>query len=280
MSETLVNPAIGKLSEIFAEKMAAVLTMSLGTEYTLTVVDDFPIEDFLMKDGWNKFVYCESSFSGEIEGKLYFFIEPEYGAKLADMMVMGDGNVEFNEEEHLDALKELSNQTFGSFVTEVTTEFDKTIHVDDSEAKFVEKMGLPEPAFHCVKIQFDEENFAYFVLSESFLNAFEGDSGGETKEALKIDPESLLENRNLQTILNTDLDITIIYGSSKMKISDILAVNAESIIELDKHANEPVDVYVNGKIFAKGEIIVVEKNYGIVIKKIISIRERILSLKE
>lgn len=278
MSETLVNPAVGKLSEIFAEKMAAVLTMSLGTEYTLTAADEFPIEDFLMKDGWNKFIYCESSFTGEIEGQLYFFIEPTYGAKLADLMVMGDGNVEFNEEEHLDALKELANQTFGSFVTEVTTEFDKVIHVEDSDAKFVEKMGLPEPAFHCVKILFDEENFAYFVLSETFLNAFEEIT--IEKEPIKINPDSLLENNNLQTILNTDLDITIIYGSSKMKISEILNVTDETIIELDKHANEPVDIYVNGKIFAKGEIIVVEKNYGIVIKKIVSVRDRILSLKE
>jgi flagellar motor switch protein FliN/FliY len=145
-------------------------------------------------------------------------------------------------------------------------------------------MELPEPAQVCCEISFDEENSALFVISEEILTAlgefFKKEEEQKASSNSNSDAATILDNPNLQQILNTNLDITILYGSTEMKISEILNVNNTSIIELDKHSNEPVDIYINGKIFAHGEIVVIEKNYGIVVKKIISVKDRILNLKE
>lgn len=289
MSEENNQAVVKQLTEIFIGKMEAVLTMSLGTEYNLSLVKEFPVEDMLMASGWDNFVCCHTEFGDSINGKLFIFIEPNYGAKLADLMVMGDGNVEFNEDEHVDALQELSNQTFGGFVTDLGALLEKSVSIVDSGARFTSKMELPEEAHYCCEIKFDEDNTALFVISEEIFDSIsplltleapeEKETVEESGEPLSLSAE-ILKNNNLQQILNTNLDISIIYGSTEMKISDILNVNDTSVIELDKHANEPVDIYVNGKIFAKGEIVVVEKNYGIVIKKIISVKDRILSLRE
>ena len=282
MSEEIYPVITEKIGTIFSEKMSAVLTMSLGTEYSLSVSKTYPIEDFLMNDSWKNFVYCGTTFTGDLAGDIYFFIDPNYGAKLADLMVMGDGNVEFNEEEHIDALQELANQSYGSLITELSNQFEKSISPDGSEAKFVDKTGIPEDAAYCCEIDFGDGNALIFVTSETVLASLEEDFAvaDESPASSAISKEAILENPNLRQILNTDLNITIVYGSAVMRIADILNINPESIIELDKHGNEPVDIYVNGKIFAKGEIVVVEKNYGIVIKKIVSVKERILSLKE
>ncbi len=82
----------------------------------------------------------------------------------------------------------------------------------------------------------------------------------------------------LDFILDIPLEISVELGRSKMLIKDLLKLNQGSIIELEKFAGEPVEIFVNGRLMAKGEVVVVNDRFGVRITEIISAQERIKKL--
>ncbi|MGL4875861.1 MAG: flagellar motor switch phosphatase FliY [Clostridium sp.] len=84
---------------------------------------------------------------------------------------------------------------------------------------------------------------------------------------------------NIDLILDVPLSISVVLGRTKKSIKDILALGTGSLIELDKLAEEPVEILVNGKNIAYGEVVVVDENFGVRITSIVSSSDRIKSLK-
>lgn len=85
--------------------------------------------------------------------------------------------------------------------------------------------------------------------------------------------------KNMDLIMDVPLDISVVLGRTKKSIQDILNLGAGSLIELDKLAEEPVEILVNGKQIALGEVVVVDENFGVRITSIVSNAERLKSLK-
>jgi len=94
-------------------------------------------------------------------------------------------------------------------------------------------------------------------------------------------PESSFtgNHKNIDLILDVPLDISVVLGRTKKSIKEILSLGTGSLIELEKLAEEPVEILVNGKKIAFGEVVVVDENFGVRITNIISNAERIKSLK-
>lgn len=86
-------------------------------------------------------------------------------------------------------------------------------------------------------------------------------------------------HRNIDLILDVPLDVSVVLGRTKKSIKDILNLSTGSLIELDKLAEEPVEVLINGKKIAYGEVVVVDENFGVRITSIVSGADRIRSLK-
>ena len=85
--------------------------------------------------------------------------------------------------------------------------------------------------------------------------------------------------KNIDLILDVPLDISVVLGRTKKSIQDILNLGTGSLIELDKLAEEPVEILVNGKQIALGEVVVVDENFGIRITSIVSSVERIKRMR-
>ncbi|KEI13068.1 flagellar motor switch protein [Clostridium novyi B str. NCTC 9691] len=85
--------------------------------------------------------------------------------------------------------------------------------------------------------------------------------------------------QNIDLILDVPLEISVVLGKTKKSIKDILALGTGSLIELDKLAEEPVEIYVNGKKIAYGEVVVVDENFGVRIVNIVSGEERVKYLQ-
>lgn len=85
--------------------------------------------------------------------------------------------------------------------------------------------------------------------------------------------------KNIDLILDVPLNISVVLGKTKKSIKDILALGTGSLIELEKLAEEPVDILVNGKQIAYGEVVVVDENFGVRITSIVSNAEKIKSLQ-
>ncbi|MDE6567225.1 MAG: flagellar motor switch protein FliN, partial [Lachnospiraceae bacterium] len=78
----------------------------------------------------------------------------------------------------------------------------------------------------------------------------------------------LMQQENIDLIMDVPLEVTVELGRSNKSIKEILDFAPGTIIELNKLAGEPVDVLVNGKFVAKGEVVVIEENFGIRIVEI------------
>ncbi|MFC0188886.1 flagellar motor switch phosphatase FliY [Fictibacillus aquaticus] len=87
------------------------------------------------------------------------------------------------------------------------------------------------------------------------------------------------ETKNLDMLLDIPLQVTVELGRTKKSIKEILELGHGSIIELDKLAGEPVDIYVNQKRIAKGEVVVIEENFGVRVTQILSQKDRLQKLK-
>ncbi len=88
-----------------------------------------------------------------------------------------------------------------------------------------------------------------------------------------------VNDANIGLILDVPLSVTVELGRTKKSIKDILELTNGSIVELDKLAGEPVDIQVNGKFLAKGEVVVIDENFGVRITEIASLAERAAKLQ-
>ena len=86
-------------------------------------------------------------------------------------------------------------------------------------------------------------------------------------------PQGVSQNINL--LLDVQLTLTVELGRTKQYVKDILGLGEGSIIELDKLAGEPVDLLVNNKLIAKGEVVVIDENFGVRVTDIVSPSERL-----
>ncbi len=84
------------------------------------------------------------------------------------------------------------------------------------------------------------------------------------------DVNAMQSQENIELIKDVPLEVTVELGRTQKSINDILEFAPGTIIELDKIAGEPVDVLVNGKLVAKGEVVVIEENFGVRVTEIIN----------
>ncbi|GAA0461325.1 flagellar motor switch phosphatase FliY [Alkalibacillus silvisoli] len=87
------------------------------------------------------------------------------------------------------------------------------------------------------------------------------------------------EKRNLNLLMDIPLNVSVELGRSSKSIREILELSTGSIVELDKLAGEPVDILVNNKLIAKGEVVVIDENFGVRVSDILSQSERIQKLR-
>lgn len=92
-------------------------------------------------------------------------------------------------------------------------------------------------------------------------------------------PSANAEPNNLNMLMDIPLQVTVELGRTKRTVREILGVSQGSIIELDKLAGEPVDILVNDKLIAVGEVVVIDENFGVRVTDILSTEERISKLR-
>lgn len=87
------------------------------------------------------------------------------------------------------------------------------------------------------------------------------------------------EAKNLNMLMDIPLQVTVELGRTKQSVKDILELASGSIIELDKLAGEPVDILVNSRLIAKGEVVVIDENFGVRVTDIVSQNDRLQKLR-
>ncbi len=125
-------------------------------------------------------------------------------------------------------------------------------------------------------------------LSQEEIDALLGKKGDEPvkEEAVSHEqtssPKSSLwdkHSENLELILDFPLKLSVRLGDVKKTLEELRQVGPGHVFELDRLVSDPVDLFVNGKLIARGEVVVVDENFGIRINQILTPVERIKKLK-
>ncbi|MDO5575782.1 MAG: flagellar motor switch protein FliN [Fibrobacter sp.] len=250
-------------------------------------------------------------FTDGFEGGFYIVIPKKDVAVLSDLMMMGDGTAEYNDD-HKDAISELFNQVMGAVTNALGVQFSVIISSGAIDVSEFDSSNLPfdidlmtmsiislestdglksnlalfVPSVFCEQVfqntSSDSSAADSFQLNSSELDdlskitAF--DAGNNEYESPSLN-SSDSSHENIDMLLDIELDVSIELGRSKQSIKRILELSPGSIVELDRMAGEPVDLLVNNKVVAKGEVVVIDESFGIRIVSLISPEERIKSLQ-
>lgn len=256
---------------------------------------------------------------GAFEGEFYLLFEKTNVAVLSDLMMMGDGTAEYTEDHKdaiselfnqvMGAFTTTLTAELGASVSSDTiepVEFDlehPPFDIDTHEMILVSQKieALPD-TFAVVlvpkelssgiaeKMKAISAPMSGGSMDESVglnmnelddlskVTSFSGGDEGGFQET-RMPSVSAGSQQGIDMLLDVDLDVNIELGQSMLSIKRILELAPGSIVELDRMAGEPVDLMVNNKVVARGEVVVIDENFGIRIVSLVSPEERIRSLR-
>ncbi|RMH36124.1 MAG: flagellar motor switch protein FliN [Nitrospirae bacterium] len=121
-----------------------------------------------------------------------------------------------------------------------------------------------------------EQDDHAMVQQDAAASAVEAqaEAGALTKSA----QEPGIDHADLQRILDIPLVLSAQLGSAKLLIKELLQLGPGSVVELDKLAGEPLEVFVNDKLVARGEVVMINEKYGIRLTDVVSPTERVNKL--
>lgn len=79
---------------------------------------------------------------------------------------------------------------------------------------------------------------------------------------------------SIDMIMDVQLNVAVELGRASLKVKDVLGLGPGAVVELDKHAGEPVEVVINNKVVARGEVVVIDENFGVRITEIVGANEK------
>ncbi|NOQ29535.1 MAG: flagellar motor switch protein FliY [Helicobacteraceae bacterium] len=243
--------------------------------------------------------------SGAATGKAMIAMPPFLATALADMMLGGEGEgKEDMDEDDLDAAKEIVSNILGAISTSLSGQSEipvATLKGDD--ISFVAEDGSVDISdfskMYTYDFELGEINSKLMFLVDSDVDSAMsasapaesasddlGDFGGGGDAEYGGDEESYtgssLDNHELQNInliMDVKLPIRVRIGKKVMLLKDVLSMDIGSVIELNQHANDPLDILVDDRVIAQGEVVIVDGNFGVQITTIGTKRERLNQLK-
>lgn len=108
----------------------------------------------------------------------------------------------------------------------------------------------------------------------------ETEGGGNGQPNLKLVSDPAPADTQLQYVLDIPLKVSVELGRTKILVQDLIKLHKGSVIELSKLAGEPLEVLVNDKVVAKGEVIVVNEKFGVRLTDVVSSAQRVRQLGE
>ncbi len=238
---------------------------------------------------------------GAGDAKLVVVMPPSLATALGDLMLGGEGDAkEDMDEEDLDATKEIISNIVGAIGTSLSSQKELPVvglKVDDIE--YVDESGEVDVDGFSKMYVFNFtlgsiDSLMMLVVDDDFADIF-SDAASDVKEAsssaapspspssneVDLPIANLDENemKNISLIMDVKLPVRVRIGQKKMLLKDVLSMDIGSVIELNQLANDPLDILVDDRVIAQGEVVIVDGNFGIQVTTIGTKRERLNQLK-
>ncbi|GAA7224901.1 flagellar motor switch protein FliY [Helicobacter pylori] len=216
---------------------------------------------------------------------------------LSDLMLGGEGaSKEEMDNDDLDAFKEMASNIFGAIATSLKSqELLPKLNFTTTNAEIAKELPKKEDYAKAIVFSFKmeaiKESQIILLTTVAFERQFEKTHKEEKEETIKSTTEATeeikthdasLENieiRNISMLLDVKLNVKVRIGQKKMILKDVVSMDIGSVVELDQLVNDPLEILVDDKVIAKGEVVIVDGNFGIQITDIGTKKERLEQLK-
>ncbi|RVZ02807.1 flagellar motor switch protein FliY [Helicobacter pylori] len=216
---------------------------------------------------------------------------------LSDLMLGGEGaSKEEMDNDDLDAFKEMASNIFGAIATSLKSqELLPKLNFTTINAEIAKELPKKEDYTKAMVFSFKmealKESQIILLTTAAFERQFEKTHKEEKEETIKSATEAAeeikthdasLENieiRNISMLLDVKLNVKVRIGQKKMILKDVVSMDIGSVVELDQLVNDPLEILVDDKVIAKGEVVIVDGNFGIQITDIGTKKERLEQLK-
>ena len=302
MTETvnfLNSPSLEKFSGLVVSTFASSLSAISSRTVNLSLGEMVKCDaDTLFAAYENETLVVAKEDNGGYETGLLFRTRDI--TKLADFMLAGDGESKNEiDDDTKDAVQELTSQLLSSLNVPFEEAFSNKFSFKSEDViKNTSSSLFQCSEYYCIDLTGDvdgaELNFR-FVCDTNI----EAKLGGQEDNNLVDDGsiEALLGNagisfddepaessgntpKNLDLLLDIDIPISVRMGSAKLFLKDILGLGPGNIVELEQNADDPIELAINDKVIARGEVVIVDGYFGFRIKQIVSKAERIRKLKD
>ncbi len=293
-----MNEAINNyLKQNLKESIVSVLTMLLGKEIKVEVGEfEEATKDIVV----NKFTENRKIVLAEIEqkeskGRVYLLFDKKLAGLIANLMVGVEEEKDEINDEDIDALSETMNQVSSSLALGLKEASGKSFGFNQANIKeldvgeIYDTIKSDDIFFIDSSIDIEQKKGKFvFVLSPEIMLYLEGKEKNNSSSSVSPSKKSSVSKQTnfsgesmdskLSMLFDVDLPIIVRIGKTSMYLKNILKLGIGSIIQLDKIVDEPVELLVNNKLIARGEVVVVESNFALRITEIVSKEERIKSL--
>ncbi len=216
---------------------------------------------------------------------------------LSDLMLGGEGaSKEEMDNDDLDAFKEMASNIFGAIATslksqELLPKLNFTTINAEIAKELPKKEDYAKAMVFSFKMEAIKESQIVLLTTAAFERQFEKTHKEEKEEKeettqsaaeeVKTHDASLenIEIRNISMLLDVKLNVKVRIGQKKMILKDVVSMDIGSVVELDQLVNDPLEILVDDKVIAKGEVVIVDGNFGIQITDIGTKKERLEQLK-
>lgn len=229
-------------------------------------------------------LFIEFSVKENIGGDIALIFPSELGLSLHALLIGDQPSHELGIEE-LDSAKEIASNIFASIANLLSAqgkgnslprmkfEINNFLLIDENLSIITTKFAK----FSTFHYALDDIICDFYLLfSEDFLRNMETRS---VPQPTNKDKGEDLEHKNINLLLDVKMSVKVRIGQKKMLLKDVISMDIGSVIELNQLANDPLEILVGDKVVAKGEVVIIDGNFGVQITEIGSKRDRLDQLR-
>jgi flagellar motor switch protein FliN/FliY len=185
--------------------------------------------------------------------------------------------------------QEVIQQTLGSIAFQASSIFGREVACTDGRAEGTPPAGVSWNRL-AILLPGGQQGLLWVALSEELEAALAGAASAQASPdpppqpsaapaGQEPVPEAVRKSKTIDLLLEVELPVGVSFGRAQMRLKDVVQLTSGSIVELNRSIAEPVEVIVNNCVIARGEVVVVDGNYGVRIKEIVSRQERLRTLR-
>lgn len=287
MADQPIHP-LPEADQWLATSLADALRMSLEamtSETPRVASNEFPAQAPEAAAGW---AWWEQPLTACAGALVWLAAPPAATSEIGKRALVAAGIDDATQEDCDSTWKEILGQTLSGLAQSLGRRLRREVVCEGGK---LAPAGPDTPWRILVSVQFGEEAAFEFGLAwsdalhkviqpeDAAPAAREGggakaaQSGGAAKPAAQTG-----NSRTLDLLLEVELPVSVSFGRAQLPLKDVLKLNSGSIVELNRAVSEPVEVIVNNCVIARGEVVVVEGNYGVRIRHIVSREERLRTM--